>query len=140
MDVRRRSAAGRGECPVQVRCAVGGVAGLVRGGGRVRAGDDHAVVAGGGEVADVGVGLCLGARHADVGVDRAQARIEEGAAVTSYRGVDHDRRAWRWTAGACSEQSSGRHCAGGEEGADLCSKSRHTYYHTTYDFAIVKRP
>ena len=45
----------------------------------------------------------------------------------------------RRAVGACSEQASDRYSAGGEEGADLCAKSRHTYEHTTYDATICQR-
>ena len=116
----RRASAGRwssarsgGHCPRQVGGPDDG--GAVPRGGRTRAGDDDPVVALGGEVAHVGAGLCAVARQAHVGVDRAQARVDERAAVARGGCVDDDRRARRGMVGAGCESGADGQRTGGDE-------------------------
>ena len=104
-----------------------------RGGGRARAGDDDAVVALGGEVAHVGARLGGVARQAHVGVDGAQAGVDERAAVARGGGVDDDGGARRGVVGAGGERGADGQRTGGGERGEGCGNTSHTYEHTTYD-------
>ena len=107
--------------------------GAVRGSGRARAGDDDPVIALGREVAHVGARLRGVARQADVGVDGAQARIDERAAVARGGSVDDERRARRgWSAPGASAAATASAPAAARE-AKAVTDTSHTYEHTTYD-------
>ena len=110
--------------------------GALGGGRRARAGDDDPVIALGGEVAHVGAGLGGVARQAHIGIDAAQAGVDERAAVARGGSVDDDGRAGRGVVGARCERGADGQRTGGGEGGEACGDISHTYEHTTYDRSV----
>ena len=83
--------------------------------------DDHAVALRG-EVAHVGARLGGVARQAHVGVDVAQAGVDERAAVARGGGVDDEGRAGRGVVGARRERGADGQRTGGGEEASACGR------------------
>src|SRR5688572_3653865 len=121
-----------GERAVQAgdRCRVD--AGLVRGGGGLRARYVDVVVEVV-EVADVRARLAGVAREPHLRLHALEARVDEVAAVAGERGVYHQRGRCRGLIRLSGEHRSGGDRPRGQHGCDMCTDERHTYEHTTYD-------